>query len=287
LGERAGNAALEEIVMALRTRKDFYGCDTGINAKRLHHTSRLVASITGIHVPRNKAIVGANAFAHEAGIHQHGVLMEPTTYEIMRPQDVGLAGTNLVLGKHSGRHALARRIEDLGFHLGDEQLRRVLDDFKRLADKKKEVYDADLVALVEDQIREAPEIWKLVSLHTSAGTGSIPTATLSMQRNGEDVIVDAATGDGPIDAVFKAIERITGKSARLSNYQVRSVTGGKDAQGEVVVAIAQNDRVFRGVAVSTDVIDASARAYLQAINKLAAAETPVAPAAGAAATSAG
>jgi 2-isopropylmalate synthase len=267
LGERAGNASLEEIVMALRTRNDVYHCETGVNTKRLYPTSRLVANVTGMHVQRNKAIVGANAFAHEAGIHQHGMLQERTTYEIMRPEDVGFAGTNLVLGKHSGRHALAQRVRDMGYHVNDEQLTTVFEAFKRLADKKKEIYDADLAALIEDQIRDVPEVWKLVSLHTSAGTGTVPTATLSMQRNGDESVVDAATGDGPVDAVFRTIERITGVTARLSDYQVRSVSGGKDAQGEVSVEIDCEGRPFRGRAVSTDIIDASARAYLNAINK--------------------
>ena len=273
LGERAGNASLEEIVMALRTRNDVYHCDTGVNTKRLYPTSRLVSNVTGMHVQRNKAIVGANAFAHEAGIHQHGMLQERTTYEIMRPEDVGFAGTNLVLGKHSGRHALAQRVHELGYNLTDDQLSTVFDGFKRLADKKKDIYDADLAALIEDQIRDVPEVWKLVSLHTSAGTGAIPTATLEMQRDGEETIVDAATGDGPVDAVFRAIERITGVSARLSDYQVRSVSGGKDAQGEVAVEIDCDGHTFRGRAVSTDIIAASARAYLNAINKRCADET--------------
>jgi 2-isopropylmalate synthase len=180
---------------------------------------------------------------------------------------VGFAGTNLVLGKHSGRHALAQRVRDMGYHVNDEQLTTVFEAFKRLADKKKEIYDADLAALIEDQIRDVPEVWKLVSLHTSAGTGTVPTATLSMQRNGDESVVDAATGDGPVDAVFRTIERITGVTARLSDYQVRSVSGGKDAQGEVSVEIDCEGRPFRGRAVSTDIIDASARAYLNAINK--------------------
>ncbi|NOX54281.1 MAG: 2-isopropylmalate synthase [Planctomycetes bacterium] len=267
LGERAGNAALEEIVMALRTRADYFKCRTNINTKKLYPTSRLVSSITGMKVQRNKAIVGQNAFAHEAGIHQHGILQERTTYEIMRPEDVGFHGTNLVLGKHSGRHAFRARIEALGYRLDDDAFQKVFEDFIALADKKKEVYDADIAALIDNRIETVPETWQLVGFHTTGGTGTVPTATLEMRdRNGE-IRRDAAIGDGPIDAVFKAMERITGVAARLEDYEVRSVSRGKDAQGEVLVEISVNGHTYYGKGVSTDIIEASARAYLRALNK--------------------
>ncbi|RPI86204.1 MAG: 2-isopropylmalate synthase [Planctomycetaceae bacterium] len=270
LGERAGNAALEEIVMALTTRSDFYGVATGINTKRLCAVSRLVSNITGMTVQRNKAIVGQNAFAHEAGIHQHGMLQERSTYEIMRPEDVGFTGTSLVLGKHSGRHALRDRIEHLGFKVNDQTFEQVYQDFTTLCDKKKNVYDADILAIVENRSGDLPDRWKLISFHTSAGTGAIPTATIQLQEEGQPVICDAATGDGPVDAVFNTLERLTGITARLQNYQVRSLTVGKEAQGEVIVEIACNNHVFHGRAASTDIIEASANAYLKALNKAAA-----------------
>lgn len=282
IGERAGNAAMEEIVMALRARNDFYRCDSGVRTGRLYPTSRLVSNITGIQVQRNKAIVGRNAFAHEAGIHQDGYLKEPTTYEIMRPEDVGVPRTELVLGKHSGRHALRRRLEELGYHPTDAQLDAVFEDFKILADKKKDIYDGDLEALVERQIRAKPETWQLIALHTSAGTGVIPTATLRIRRVGGEEYQDAATGDGPIDAVFRTLERISGIEAELTDFQVRSISGGKDAQGEVTVEVTWGGVVYRGRGVSTDIIEASARSYLAVLNKIAAdkssSKTEVAPA---------
>ncbi len=268
LGERAGNAALEEIVMAISTREDYYGCQTGINTDRLYPTSHLVSSITGMKVQRNKAIVGQNAFAHEAGIHQHGMLQERTTYEIMKPEDVGFVGENLVLGKHSGRHAFRARVQQLGFGLNDDALQRTFDDFIALADKKKEVYDGDIVALVENRLGEAPERWQMVSFHTSAGSSSIPTATLELQCEEQPVICDAATGDGPIDAVFRAMERIMELTARLEEFNVRSVSRGKDALGEVRVTINVTGRHYHGKGVSTDIIEAAALAYLQALNKV-------------------
>lgn len=267
LGERAGNAALEEIVMALRTRSDYYGCDTRINTKRLFPISRLVSTITGMQVQRNKAIVGQNAFAHEAGIHQHGMLQERTTYEIMRPEDVGFSGTNLVLGKHSGRHAFRDHIDAMGYKLEDEHFEQVFGDFIALADKKKDIYDADIAALIENRIGDMDEAWKLISLHTSAGTGSIPTATIELQYQDQEPKRDAATGDGPVDAVFHTLERIIGISARLRDYQVRSISIGKDAQGEVTVEIESGTRTYFGKGFSTDIIEASAHAYLKALNK--------------------
>lgn len=268
LGERAGNAALEEVVMALRTRGDYYGVKTRINTPKLCPTSRLVSKITGMAVQRNKAIVGQNAFAHEAGIHQHGMLQDRTTYEIMRPEDVGYVGTNLVLGKHSGRHAFRDRVESLGDPLSDDDFQKVFDAFIALADKKKEIFDADILALVENRASaQVQEHWKIKSFHTLGGTGTIPTATLELEHKDGEVIQDAATGDGPVDAAFKCLERVVGLSAKLTDYSVRSVSSGKDALGEVSLAIDVDGLTFHGKGVSTDVIEASAHAYLQALNK--------------------
>ncbi|QDT64212.1 2-isopropylmalate synthase [Calycomorphotria hydatis] len=267
LGERAGNAALEEVVMALRTRHDHYGVDTRINTPKLFSISRLVSNVTGMAVQRNKAIVGQNAFAHEAGIHQHGVLQERTTYEIMRPEDVGYVGTNLVLGKHSGRHAFRDRIKALGYELDDQTFQDVFSDFIVLADKKKDIYDADLISLIEERRSPVAERWEVISYHTSAGSGSVPTATLELRDEKGEIHCDAATGDGPIDAVFNTLERIIGIEARLENFQVRSVSRGKDAQGEVQVHIDALGRAYHGKGVSTDIIEAGMRAYLKALNQ--------------------
>ncbi|MFO1093661.1 MAG: 2-isopropylmalate synthase [Planctomycetaceae bacterium] len=270
LGERAGNAALEEIVMALRTRNDYYSISSRINTQKLFPTSRLVSGITGMKVQRNKAIVGQNAFAHEAGIHQHGMLQDRSTYEIMRPEDVGFVGTNLVLGKHSGRHAFRDRVQSLGYTLDEETFQKVFDDFIVLADKKKDIYDADILALIETRSFQVPERWKLNSFHVFGGTGTIPTATLVLINDDGSKVQDASTGDGPVDAVFKCLERITGVKAKLDNYSVRSVSSGQDAQGEVSVEIEAGGLTYHGKGVSTDIIEASARAYLQALNKAAA-----------------
>ncbi|MBN73691.1 MAG: 2-isopropylmalate synthase [Gimesia sp.] len=267
LGERAGNCALEEVVMALKTRADYYGVNTNINTKRLYPISHLVSTVTGMAVQRNKAIVGKNAFAHEAGIHQHGVLQERTTYEIMSPEDVGYVGTNLVLGKHSGRHAFRDRVQSLGHSLDDATFERIFNEFITLADKKKEIYDSDIVALIENQVSDAPEKWSIARFHTSAGTGTIATATIELADEDGKIHCDAATGDGPVDAVFRALERITGISAVLEQYHVGSVSSGKDAQGEVRVEVRINGEMFNGRSVSTDIIESSAKAYLQAINK--------------------
>ena len=272
LGERAGNAALEEVVMALRTRQDYYGCTTGINTPRLYRTSQAVSIATGMKVQRNKAIVGQNAFAHEAGIHQHGILQERTTYEIMRPEDVGYVGTSLVLGKHSGRHAFRDRVESLGYTLDEATLQAVFEDFIRLADKKKDVYDADISALIEQRSDTVSVKWRITGFHTSAGTGTIPTATIELEFEDGSRRQDAATGDGPIDAVFRTLERITGCEARLENYEVRSVSSGKDALGEVSVSVQVRGRSHQGRGISTDIIEASAEAYLMALNRAAAAQ---------------
>ena len=271
LGERAGNAALEEIVMALKTRHDYYNVGTRINTPKLCSISRLVSSITGMLVQRNKAIVGQNAFAHEAGIHQHGMLQNRATYEIMKSEDVGFIGENMVLGKHSGRHAFRARVAELGYTLDEPQLQKVFDDFIALADKKKNVYDADIVALIDQQANVTAERWKLVRFHIGAGTGTIPTATVELRDEASSTepksYRDAAIGDGPVDAVCKAMERIIGVTAELKDYQVRAVSGGEDAQGEASVEINCHGRRYHGKAVSTDIIEASALAYLKALNK--------------------
>ena len=231
----------------------------------------MVSSITGMVVQRNKAIVGRNAFAHESGIHQDGMLKERSTYEIMRPEDVGVAKTDLVLGKHSGRHALARPRQRPGLPPGDEQFETLFNDFKTLADKKKEVYDEDLIVLIEKQFKDVPASWRIVSLHTMAGTSVLPTATVSIQRPDGEVVQDAAIGDGPVDAIFKAVERVTVFAANLREFVVRGVTQGKDAQGEVTLEleVESGDRSFRGRAASTDIVEASAEAYLNAVNAIA------------------
>jgi len=270
IGERAGNSSLEEIVMALRTRKDFYRADTRIVSQRLVPTSRLVASVTGIDVQRNKAIVGRNAFAHEAGIHQDGILKEPTTYEIMRPADVGLTKIDLVLGKHSGRAALADRARTLGYRLDAEQLQTVFEQFKILADKKKEVYDGDIASLIEQQIVAVSELWVLDSYSVKTGTQTTPEVQLSLRRGDEVLSTQMTCGDGPIDAIFLAIEDITGIKVQCNDFRVHSVTVGKDAQGEVTVQLKHEGRLFRGRGISTDSVEASAKAFLNAINRIAA-----------------
>jgi 2-isopropylmalate synthase len=271
IGERAGNAALEEIVMALAVRQDHFRTSTRIKTQKLFPVSRLLSTITGLAVQRNKAIVGRNAFAHESGIHQDGMLKEPTTYEIMRPEDVGVPRTDLVLGKHSGRHALRDRVEELGYSLDDTAMNVLFDDFKTLADKKKEVYDEDLIVLIEKHQDSTPAVWQLVSLHTTAGTNVLPTATVAIRRPDGEVVQDAAIGDGPVDAIFKAVERVTGVHANLREFVVRSVTQGKDAQGEVTLELeVESDHgTYRGRAASTDIVEASALAYVNAVNAIA------------------
>ncbi len=238
LGERAGNCALEEIVMAVRTRKDYFHVDTGINTRRLYHTSRLVSHVTGIQVQRNKAIVGQNAFAHEAGIHQDGMLKDRSTYEIMNPQDVGLPQTELVLGKHSGRAGFAPTGDRSRLSFGRyQQLQKVFESFKTLADRKKNIYDADIEALAEAQIHSGvgeagPAVWTLEAMTCNAGAATIPSAVVCLWNQDGTIHREASLGDGPVDAVFKAIERITGVEVTLRDYRIRSVTVGEDAQGE-------------------------------------------------------
>jgi 2-isopropylmalate synthase len=269
IGERAGNASLEEVVMALRTRKDFFGLDTGVKTEEIFKASRLLSHITGIHVQPNKAVVGENAFAHEAGIHQDGVLKDKSTYEIMRPQDIGRPANKLVLGKHSGRHALAVRLKDLGFDLAGPELDRAFKSFKDLADRKKEVYDEDLMAIVTDEVTQAAVTYELEYLHVISGTGVIPSATVKLKKEGQS-FQDSGVGDGPVDAVLAAIDAITGMKGRLIDYALRAATSGKDAIGEVSMKIDFDGTLVSGKGSSTDVIEASARAYLSALNRLVA-----------------
>ncbi len=252
--------------MALKTRQDIFNVDTNIVTQRIYPISRLFSTITGINVQRNKAIVGENAFAHEAGIHQHGVLANRETYEIMRPEDVGIPASKLVLGKHSGRHAFRDRVEALGYHIGDKELDAAFEQFIALADKKKNVYDEDIESILEAQSERVAEVFHLVSLQTMAGTSSTPTATVTLTKEGRKY-TDAATGDGPVDAIYEAIQRITGVELKLSDYQLRAITGGKEAQGEVTIEVIWNDRKIRARGLSTDIVEASGRAYLAAVNR--------------------
>jgi 2-isopropylmalate synthase len=269
LGERAGNCALEEVVMALKTREDHFGLKTGINTRKLYPTSRLVSHVTGLQVQRNKAIVGQNAFSHEAGIHQDGMLKHSSTYEIMNPEDVGIPRTELVLGKHSGRAALRQRVVDLGYHLNDDQLQRVFEGFKILADRKKVIYDADVEALAETQIHSGPNLWTLEAITCNAGSATIPSAVVALWHQDGTIRREASLGDGPVDAVFTAIERMTGIELTLRDYRIRSVSVGEDAQGEASVEVEYHGKNFSARAVSTDIIEASALAFLQVINRIA------------------
>jgi 2-isopropylmalate synthase len=267
IGERAGNCSMEEVVMALRTRKDFFGADTRITTEEIMRTSRLVTKITGITVQPNKAIVGANAFAHESGIHQDGLLKERTTYEIMRPESIGLVKTNLVLGKHSGRHAFRDRLKQMGYELSDDDLNKAFERFKRVADQKKEVFDEDLEAIVSDEIQQIQEVYLLKDLHAESGIGITPTATVEMEVNGK-AQKRTGTGDGPVDAVYRTIAHITGTKSRLEAYLVKGITGGTDALGEVTVKIEEAGKKIAGHGAATDIIVASAKAYVNALNKL-------------------
>jgi 2-isopropylmalate synthase len=256
--------------MLLRTRRDVYGIDTNINAEKIWPTSRMVSQLTGLYVQRNKAIVGENAFAHESGIHQDGVLKHRETYEIMDPTVVGIPSNKLVLGKHSGRHALKDRLNELGYSVDEQTLLRVYDAFKQLADKKKNVYDEDIEALVETELESstAAEMWHLESLQFMAGSDAIPTASVTLSDASGTRMTKAATGDGPVDAIYSAIQLMTGVETSLVDYQLRSVSQGRDAQGEVQVEVDHNGKRVRGRGVSTDVIEASAKAYLSAINRI-------------------
>lgn len=266
LGERAGNAALEEVVMALRTRNDHYAVNTRIDTKKLVPTSRLVSKLTGMVVQRNKAVVGENAFAHEAGIHVHGVLCHRETYEIMRPEDVGYGRTRIVLGKHTGRHAIEARVKALGWKLSEKALTRVCEEVKRLADRKKNVYDADLEAILRGEFGHVEETYSLEAFEVMTGKGVTPMAMVTL-RSKEGLKTDASAGNGPVSAIFSAIDRITGMQGKLVDYRIEAVTGGREAMGEVYVTVRFNGEDIPGRGASPDILEASALAYLQAVNR--------------------
>jgi len=267
IGERAGNSAMEEVVMAIKTRKDLFDLWTGIRTEYIHQTSRLLTQITGIHVQPNKAIVGANAFAHESGIHQDGLIKEKITYEIMTPQSVGISDTHIVLGKHSGSHAIADRLRALGYALEDDQIQRVFVRFKELADVKKEVFDEDLESIVYEEASRSEEKYRFVYLNIVSGSQAVPTATMQMEVDGK-MIQEAGFGVGPVDAIFTAIRKITKTDYPLLKYAVNAVTGGTDAQGEAMVQLKFNGRSAVGRGAHPDVLVASAKAYINALNRL-------------------
>jgi len=267
LGERAGNAALEEIVMAMKTRQAFYGLGTGIRTREISRVSRLVSSATGMAVQRNKAVVGANAFAHESGIHQDGILKQRLTYEIMDAHDIGLQENQLVLGKHSGRHALRRRIQELGYDLSESDLNKFFERFKELADKKKEVFDEDLAALLAEASGAPAEVYLLDHVQATSGTGMVPTAAVRLRVRGQ-ALQGSGTGDGPVDAVYQTIAGLVGSHPKLTSYAIKAITGGTDAQGEVTVQMLVNGRTFTGRGAHTDIVVASAKAYINALNRL-------------------
>ncbi|MDR3112461.1 MAG: 2-isopropylmalate synthase [Elusimicrobiota bacterium] len=268
IGERAGNASLEEIVMALKVRPNYYNVKTEVKTKEIYKTSKLVSNLTGLEVQANKAIVGKNAFAHESGIHQDGVLKARETYEIMKPSDVGVTESSLVLGKHSGRHAFFKKIKDLGFNFPDKNLQKLFAEFKILGDKKKIIFDEDIVALIDESSKNVKEFFALKYLSVSCGTATIPTAAVSLSLNGgKEIIQEAACGSGPVDAAYKAIDRITKMDIKLTEFILRAVSSGVDALGEVLIKASYKGILFSGKSASTDIIEASAKAYLQVINK--------------------
>ncbi|MHC4196733.1 MAG: 2-isopropylmalate synthase [Planctomycetota bacterium] len=270
IGERAGNAALEEIAMAVNTRKDFYNYTTGIVTQEIMTTSRLVSSLTGLRVQKNKAIVGENAFAHSSGVHQDGIIKERTTYEIMRPEDVGRGKTRLPLGKLSGRNAFVQRLKELGYgHLSKDELEEAFKEFKDLADRKRAIQDEDVEAIVINILEESPPVYRLESVRIDCGPGTTPLAEVRLRMQDNSIEENATIGDGPIDALFKSIDLITDIPGKLLDYQVRAITSGKDAMGEVSVEVDFGGQVRRGRVVSCDIIEASARAYLNAVNKIA------------------
>ena len=269
IGERAGNASLEEIVMALKTRQDVFGdYYTQINTKEIYRTSRLVSSLTDFVVPPNKAIVGSNAFRHESGIHQDAILKKRNTYEIMDPHEVGISSSQLVLGKHSGRHAFGDRIKNMGFKLDEKQLNQAFTRFKDMADKKKDIYDDDLRIIVQDEIRVEKPIWKLDRFEVTSGTMHKPHAIVILSKKGKLLPSGESTGDGPVDACFKALDKITNLKAKLEDFRLGAVTSGKDALGQVSLKLKVSGTIVSGSGSSTDIIEAAVRAYLDAANKL-------------------
>ncbi len=280
MGERAGNAALEEIVMAIHTRPNFLILDdytirltTNINTKEIHRTSQLVSQLTGFVIQPNKAVVGANAFAHEAGVHVDGVLKARATYEIMTPETIGLSGSTFVLGRHSGRHGFTDRCKQLGFKLTDTELEQAYQRFLEIADKKKEVFDEDLAAIINDEIHVVAEItYQLEHLRVVIDTDNTPTASVKIKTKDETTQA-AACGDGPVDAAYEAIKDATGRSPKLEDYSIRAITSGKEALGEATVKISEKGRTYIGRGISTDIIEASARAYIDAINRMVSTQT--------------
>ena len=268
IGERAGNCSLEEVVMALKTRAEFFGLETGVETTKLYPTSRLVSSITGMHPPRNKAIVGENAFAHEAGIHQHGMLQHASTYEIMRPEDVGLSKSNLVLGKHSGRHAFRNRVTELGFDLDEFETNRAFQEFKRLADKKKDVYDGDIEAIIMNVDNASTGPWTLKSLEVQTSTSEPAQASVTLISEGGAETQATAQGDGPIAASFQALEQVTGVILTLKKFELHSASIGEDAQGEVTVTVEHEGDSYRGNGTSVDIVEAGSRACLEVMNRI-------------------
>ena len=268
IGERAGNCSMEEVVMALAVRSQAFGVHTGIRTRRLYPTCRLVSSITGMPIPRNKAVTGDNAFAHESGIHQHGMLRHSTTYEIMRPEDVGLSRSHLVLGKHSGRHAFRERVRELGFELDEEELGRVFMRFKALADLKKELFDGDIEALVLQVEGGTSGPWTLERLWTEAATGEAARAVIGVIHTDGRHIEQTASGDGPVDAALTAIGHAIGLPVQLRKFEVRSVSEGEDAQGEALVTVECDGRTYRGSSVSTNIVESGVRAFLEVVNRI-------------------
>lgn len=268
IGERAGNTSLEEVAMALETRQGFYQAKTSLVLGEIYRTSRLVSKLTGMVVPGNKAIVGANAFAHESGIHQDGMLKEKTTYEIMSPETIGLKESKLVLGKHSGRHAFREKLIDLGYDLSEEQLNAAFAKFKNLADRKKQVADEDIRVVIEEKLIETPEMFVLGSLQVAYGNQTTPTATVSIKTQDGALLEEHAEGNGSVDAIYNAIDLATKEEVELEDYSIKSVSQGKDALGEVHVVLRQKEISVQGRGVSTDILEASAKAYLDAVNRL-------------------
>ena len=268
IGERAGNAAIEEVVMALRTRRDYFGLKTDVVTREFYRTSRMVSDLLGMVVPPNKAVVGKNAFAHSSGIHVDGVLKKRETYEIMRPEDVGVPKSQVVLTARTGRHGLRHRLEKLGHTLSAGDLEKVYKRFLVVADKKQEVFDEDLTAIVEDETMKVPETFSMEYIHVTTGNRTVPTATVRLKKKDGELSQEAACGDGPVDAAYKAIDKITKIPVKVVSYELRAVTGGRKALGEVVVQLKYKTKQIVGRGVSTDVIEASAKAYLHALNKV-------------------
>jgi 2-isopropylmalate synthase len=271
IGERAGNAAIEEVIMAIRTRKDFFNIESRIETAQFYRTSRMVADMLGMPVPINKAVVGDNAFAHSAGIHVDGVLKKRETYEIMKPEDVGSPKSRVVLTARTGRHGLKHRLEVLGYKLSRAELEKTYKRFLEIADKKHEVFDEDISAIISDEIHRVERVFELRYLHVACGTGTLPTASVRIETKGQFKQA-AACGDGPVDAAYQAIRDATGLSPKLESYSIRAVTGGKEALGEATVKIREDSRIHVGRGVSTDIIEASAKAYIDAINRMVAAK---------------